>query len=119
MFREQQRNLAAPAALSTGEMRVRLTRSPESRGRAAALRRPHRAAPPEPCAPAPPALAPTPALPPRPRERERDDLADERRLRDSGGPQDAATYTCGCGMVFDAPVSTSVRCPNCGGAQAW
>jgi hypothetical protein len=33
--------------------------------------------------------------------------------------QDAATYSCGCGFVFTAPVSTSVGCPHCGEAQAW
>ena len=33
--------------------------------------------------------------------------------------QDAATYWCGCGYVFLAPVSTSVGCPHCGAAQAW
>jgi hypothetical protein len=43
----------------------------------------------------------------------------ERRARESGGPIDRAQYHCGCGMVFDAPVSTSVSCPHCGGGQAW
>jgi hypothetical protein len=43
----------------------------------------------------------------------------ERRARESGGPIDNAQYTCSCGMVFDAPVSTSVECPNCGAGQAW
>jgi hypothetical protein len=57
-------------------------------------------------------------------ERERaqalaDDLADERRLRQSGGPHDHATYACTCGYVFDAAVSTSVACPHCGTGQAW
>jgi hypothetical protein len=33
--------------------------------------------------------------------------------------QDAAMYTCGCGYVFKAPVTTSVGCPHCGSAQAW
>jgi predicted Zn-ribbon and HTH transcriptional regulator len=33
--------------------------------------------------------------------------------------QDAALYTCGCGYVFTAPVTTSVGCPHCGSAQAW
>jgi hypothetical protein len=62
--------------------------------------------------------------PPAPVERERaqaraDDLADERRLRQSGGPHDHATYACTCGYVFDAAVSTSVACPHCGTGQAW
>ncbi len=48
-----------------------------------------------------------------------DDLADERRLRQSGGPHDHATYACTCGYVFDAAVSTSVACPHCGTGQAW
>ncbi len=43
----------------------------------------------------------------------------ERRMRDAGGPDDRACYTCGCGFVFVAPVSTSVRCPHCDSAQAW
>ena len=34
-------------------------------------------------------------------------------------PQDSALYTCECGFVFEAQVSTSVGCPHCGGAQAW
>ena len=46
-------------------------------------------------------------------------LADERRLRQSGGPHDHATYACTCGYVFDAAVSTSVACPHCGTGQAW
>ena len=32
---------------------------------------------------------------------------------------DRALYTCQCGYVFEAPVSTSVGCPHCGGTQAW
>jgi hypothetical protein len=46
-------------------------------------------------------------------------LADEHRLRDSGGPDDRALYRCGCGTAFRADVSTSVSCPHCGGQQAW
>ena len=34
-------------------------------------------------------------------------------------PQDSATYSCQCGFVFVATVSTSVACPHCGSAQAW
>ena len=33
--------------------------------------------------------------------------------------QDAALYSCACGYVFKAPVTTSVGCPHCGSAQAW
>jgi len=43
----------------------------------------------------------------------------EQRARESGGPIDRASYACACGMVFEAPVSTTVSCPNCGDAQAW
>jgi hypothetical protein len=50
---------------------------------------------------------------------EDDDLADERRLRASGGPNDRAQYACSCGYVWDADVSASVACPHCGAAQAW
>ena len=50
---------------------------------------------------------------------EEDDLADERRLRASGGPDDRAQYTCGCGYVWEADVSASVTCPHCGASQAW
>jgi hypothetical protein len=48
-----------------------------------------------------------------------DGLFDERRLRESGGPDDRAQYACTCGYVFQADVSTSVACPHCGTAQAW
>jgi hypothetical protein len=34
-------------------------------------------------------------------------------------PQDQALYTCGCGFVFEAHVSTSVACPHCRAEQAW
>ena len=33
--------------------------------------------------------------------------------------EDAALYSCGCGYVFKAPVTTSVGCPHCGTDQAW
>jgi hypothetical protein len=42
-----------------------------------------------------------------------------KRRREAGAPTDAAMYTCGCGYVFKALVSTSVDCPHCGGSQAW
>ncbi len=45
--------------------------------------------------------------------------AERRDARRGGGPQDSALYTCGCGYVFNAPVSTSVSCPHCGTDQAW
>ncbi len=48
-----------------------------------------------------------------------DPRADEHRMRSAGGPEDNATYSCSCGLVFRAPVSTGVQCPSCGTAQAW
>ncbi|HWF25877.1 MAG TPA: hypothetical protein VG275_10540 [Solirubrobacteraceae bacterium] len=41
------------------------------------------------------------------------------RQRHGGPSQDRALYTCSCGYVFEAQVSTSVGCPHCGGTQAW
>jgi hypothetical protein len=46
------------------------------------------------------------------------DLAVE-RVRRAGGPMDRACYTCGCGYMFLAPVSTTVACPHCEAPQAW
>ncbi len=42
-----------------------------------------------------------------------------RRVRESGGPLDHASYACQCGYVFQADVSTTVECPHCHVAQAW
>ncbi len=41
------------------------------------------------------------------------------RLRRADAPQDQARYSCVCGFVFEAEVSTSVGCPHCGTSQAW
>jgi rubrerythrin len=41
------------------------------------------------------------------------------RVREAGGPVDQASYTCTCGYLFSASVSTSVMCPHCGADQAW
>jgi predicted Zn-ribbon and HTH transcriptional regulator len=41
------------------------------------------------------------------------------RVREAGGPVDHACYSCQCGFVFQAKVSTTVRCPHCGAGQAW
>ena len=41
------------------------------------------------------------------------------RIRDAGGPEDHALYTCGCGCAFDAEVSCAVMCPHCGAEQTW
>jgi rubrerythrin len=87
-------------------MQVRTNRKTESRRRHGVLgraRRDERATTPE------PAVA----------DDSDRDLSDERRLRASGGPDDRATYTCTCGYVFEADVSTSVSCPHCGAGQAW
>jgi hypothetical protein len=46
-----------------------------------------------------------------------DPVAD--RVRAAGGPLDVAVYTCCCGYLFSAAVSTSVSCPHCGTDQAW
>ncbi len=42
-----------------------------------------------------------------------------RSRRQGGALQDQALYSCSCGYVFNAAVSTSVGCPHCGGTQAW
>ena len=41
------------------------------------------------------------------------------RVREAGGPLDRASYSCECGFVFLAPVSTTVKCPHCDTGQAW
>jgi hypothetical protein len=56
---------------------------------------------------------------PGPEPRPEPTHAEERRLRDAGGPHDRACYSCGCGYLFEAPVSASVQCPNCRTEQAW
>jgi hypothetical protein len=63
------------------------------------------------------------AAPPAPRQETaskpmRQDTA-VARVREAGGPIDNASYTCACGFVFAASVSTTVACPHCGAAQAW
>jgi hypothetical protein len=57
----------------------------------------------------------TPAPTPAPQLR---DIAVE-RVRAAGGPLDEASYTCECGFLFAAPVSTTVVCPHCSAPQAW
>ena len=44
---------------------------------------------------------------------------DVERVREAGGPIDRASYSCACGYLFSASVSTSVTCPHCGADQAW
>jgi hypothetical protein len=41
------------------------------------------------------------------------------RVREAGGPIDQAVYSCQCGCLFRAAVSTTVPCPHCGTDQAW
>jgi hypothetical protein len=41
------------------------------------------------------------------------------RIRKAGGPIDRGFYRCGCGYVFVADVSTTVKCPYCHAGQAW
>jgi hypothetical protein len=105
-------------------MRARLNRDQDQRWRLARLRRDdHPAARAEPAhatdfdlgpvEPAEPAAAAPPVI------QDVRDLSAERRLRASGGPTDRANYSCECGYVFEARVSTSVRCPHCGTGQAW
>lgn len=76
--------------------------------RAHRARRGHRAAPPDsdPAAPKPDIVA------------QRTDPAAQ-RVREAGGPTDQACYSCQCGYLFAAPVSTTVDCPHCGTSQAW
>ncbi len=42
-----------------------------------------------------------------------------RSPRDHLPLQDNALYSCHCGFVFEAAVSTTVDCPHCGTGQAW
>jgi hypothetical protein len=46
-------------------------------------------------------------------------VAQRERNKRANMSQDAALYSCSCGYVFKAPVTTSVGCPHCGTAQAW
>ena len=65
---------------------------------------------PQPAAPEPSAL---------PRDRAPELSVTQRAARRGGGPEDRALYSCACGYVFTAPVTTSVDCPHCGTEQAW
>jgi hypothetical protein len=48
------------------------------------------------------------------------DLCDDAAVVDNASrTQDQATYTCGCGFVFEAQVLTTVACPHCDAQQAW
>ena len=43
----------------------------------------------------------------------------ERRYRAASRPDDRAVFTCGCGYLFEARVTTTMPCPHCGEMQAW
>ena len=43
----------------------------------------------------------------------------EDRVREAGGPEDHAFYSCDCGYSFAGDVSTHVACPKCGTEQSW
>jgi rubrerythrin len=45
--------------------------------------------------------------------------ATRERNRRANRSEDAALYSCSCGYVFKAAVTTSVGCPHCGTDQAW
>jgi hypothetical protein len=68
--------------------------------------------------PADDATATAPVAGPDPQRVGRRD-PDAQRVREAGGPVDHASYTCSCGYLFSASVSTSVACPHCGAYQAW
>lgn len=42
-----------------------------------------------------------------------------RTVDNAGQSLDLASYSCECGYVFEAQVSTTVDCPHCGASQAW
>jgi hypothetical protein len=65
-------------------------------------------------APAPSTTAPAVSAETQPRA-----AAPGRSRHDHLPLQDNALYTCHCGFVFEAAVSTTVGCPHCGTGQAW
>jgi rubrerythrin len=59
---------------------------------------------------------------PRRRSRKRDKTTvtpGRERNKRANVSQDAALYSCSCGYIFKAAVTTSVGCPHCGTDQAW
>ncbi len=64
---------------------------------------------------------PSPASPMEPRRKATTIAVDEpaRRVENAGQSLDLACYSCECGYVFEAQVSTTVDCPHCGAGQAW
>jgi hypothetical protein len=61
----------------------------------------------------------TPSVEPAPASHAHDPDPDVQRVQEAGGPIDHASYSCACGYLFSADVSTSVTCPHCGTGQAW
>jgi hypothetical protein len=59
------------------------------------------------------------AATPAPDAHAHDPDRDVQRVQEAGGPEDHASYSCACGYLFSAHVSTSVICPHCGTDQAW
>jgi rubrerythrin len=100
-------------------MRVRSNRQSDTRHRGGLSRRKPLVRREPPATPAVEAEPATPAVESKPAASDEDELFDERRLRASGGPNDRAQYTCGCGYVWETDVSASVACPHCGASQAW
>ncbi len=93
---------------------VRNTRGEKgTRRRAGSFRDRHSAAPAASTADSPAETA-THGAEPAPR----DDATPARR-RQHGPVEDNALYSCHCGFVFEAAVSTTVACPHCGDGQAW
>lgn len=56
---------------------------------------------------------------PQPGHSSRVNGASPRDRRHGGPSEDRALYSCECGFVFEALVTTSVGCPRCGNTQAW
>jgi hypothetical protein len=57
--------------------------------------------------------------PPQPAPEPPSQSSETQAARRAGGPEDHALYSCMCGYVFTAEVTTSVGCPHCGTEQAW
>lgn len=96
-------------------MRASIPHTLRERRRSRAGRHPRAAA----AVPATPrAAAPAPPRAPEPSTALVVDEAVQ-RVREAGGPLDEASYACQCGLVFRAPVSTTVACPHCRAPQAW
>jgi hypothetical protein len=96
-------------------MRASLPHTLRERRRSRAARRHGESAiaGPSPSLPRAPTTTQTPDAPARSVDRA------AQRVREAGGPTDKASYSCQCGFIFLAPVSTTVACPHCRAPQAW